>query len=255
MKNGVVLRSLRNITHDEIQLKTGQMGLGLPRAVRPMRSRPPDGWLAANRVNWDQRVPVHLGSRDYDLTPLRSGSGKLFPIEEAELGPVKGHSLLHLQCHFGRDTLALAQRGAAVVGVDFSQPAIEWARLLAGELALANQARFHVCDIYDAPQEVPGGGSFDIVYSTWRTIGWLPDIKAWARVVAHFLAPGGRFYFADGHPTALVLDDEAAEADGRPGWYLPYFFDGTHVDDNTIDGSINGWMEPSMDGCTRSPMF
>lgn len=181
-----------------------------------------DDWRALNRANWDERVAVHLGSADYDLVPLRAGRGRLGAIEEAEVGAVAGLRVLHLQCHFGRDSLTLASRGADVTGLDFSAPAVEAARALAAELGLA--ARFVWADLYDAPAAIPEPASFDLVFTTWGTICWLPDVTRWARVVAHFLRPGGALYFADAHPAAYVFDDAAGtDARGRPGWFVPYF--------------------------------
>ena len=181
-------------------------------------------WRAANRANWDERVAVHLGARGYDLRALRAGRGRLNPIEESELGSVTGLRILHLQCHFGADSLTLAQRGAAeVVGLDFSPAAINAARALALELGLAERAHFVEADLYDARRAIPDPHSFDLVYVTWGTIIWLPDIATWARIVAHFLKPGGSFYFAEGHPAALVLDDEKRQADGLPAFTAPYF--------------------------------
>jgi len=190
-----------------------------------------EDWRRLNRANWDERVPIHLGPRGYDLSDLRAGQGRLNAIEEAELGPVAGLRVLHLQCHFGRDSLILAQRGAAhVTGLDFSAPAIAAARSLAGELGLADRARFVEADIYDARTAIPEPASFDLVYVSWGTIIWLPDIAEWARIVAHFLKPGGGFYFAEVHPAALVLDDRVPGRtpgpDGMPGWFAPYFHQG-----------------------------
>jgi SAM-dependent methyltransferase len=179
-------------------------------------------WRALNRANWDERVAVHLGPRGYDLARLRAGKGRLHPIEEAELPPLAGRRVLHLQCHFGADTLTLAQRGAVVVGLDFSAAAIAAARALAQELKLADRARFVEADLYAAPAAIDAQGGFDLVFVTWGAIGWLPDIAAWAGIVAHFLKPGGRLYLAEGHPAALVLDDAAAGPDGRPGFLVPY---------------------------------
>ena len=177
-------------------------------------------WQAANRANWDERVPIHLASPDYDLAPLRAGRGALHAIEAGELGPVAGLRVLHLQCHFGRDSLILAQMGAEVVGLDFSEPAVATARALAAELGLA--ARFVCASVYDAPDIIAEAGSFDLVYVTWGALCWLPDVSAWARVVAGFLRPGGRLYLAEGHPAAYVFDDTGA-SQGKPGWYAPYF--------------------------------
>jgi SAM-dependent methyltransferase len=130
--------------------------------------------------------------------------------------------VLHLQCHFGADTLRLAQRGASVVGLDFSPVAIEAARTLAGELGLERAARFVLADLYDAPSAVPEPASFDLVFVTWGATCWLPDIRRWAAIVGSFLKPGGRLYYADAHPTACVFDDDARLADGRPGYFVPY---------------------------------
>jgi SAM-dependent methyltransferase len=180
-------------------------------------------WRTINRLNWDERVPLHLKADSYDLTPLREGRGRLHPIEEAELGPVAGRRILHLQCHFGRDSLTLAQQGAEVVGLDFSGPAIQTARELAAELGLAGRARFVQADVYDTPTAVSEPGSFDIVFVTWGALCWLPDVRSWATIVARFLKPGGFLYLAEGHPAALVFDDEAAGPDGAPGRFMPYF--------------------------------
>ena len=185
----------------------------------------PDDWRAANRATWDERVGIHLDAAAYDLGPLRAGRAVLHPIEEAEMGDVAGLRIAHLQCHFGRDSLILAQKGAEVVGLDFSGVAIATARRLADELGLADRARFVEADLYDAPDAFAGEPPFDRVFVTWGAIGWLPDLDGWARIVAGLLAPGGALYLAEGHPFALVFDTEAGAPDGagRPGWYVPYF--------------------------------
>ncbi|HEU0156176.1 MAG TPA: class I SAM-dependent methyltransferase [Stellaceae bacterium] len=178
-------------------------------------------WRTANRANWDERVEIHLAA--CNLAPLRAGNGRLNAIEEAELGPVAGLRVLHPQCHFGVDSLILAQRGASIVGLDFSAPAIAVARRLAAELGLDARARFVEADLYEAPATIPERASFDLAYVTWGAITWLPDIRRWAGIVADFLKPGGALYLAEAHPAALVLDDRAPSAGGMPGYYAPYF--------------------------------
>ena len=180
-------------------------------------------WRATNRAHWGEKVALHLGPRGYNLTSLRAGHGRFNAIEEAELWPVAGSRILHLQCHFGSDSLKLAQRGASVVGLDFSAPAIEAARQLAAELGLADRARFVHADLYDAPAAIPERAAFDVVFVTWGAISWLPDIYRWAQIVCHFLKPGGSLYLAEAHPAAMVFDDAAMLPDGRPGYFAPYF--------------------------------
>ena len=189
-------------------------------------------WLERNRARWDELVPLHVASPMYDRTALREGRGRFMtPMEESELVAYApegwaGARVLHLQCHFGQDTLVFAQRGAEVVGLDFSMPAVEEARALASELGLADRARFVHANLYDARHRLPEPGSFDVVYSTWGTIGWLPDVAEWARIIAWFLKPGGRLYFADGHPAAWAHDDPARGGDGLPELRHEYFSDG-----------------------------
>jgi len=198
---------------------------------------PPDDWRRANRATWDERVGLHLAAEAYDMTALRKGHARLHPIEQGEIGDVSGLRIAHLQCHFGRDSLTLAQQGADVTGLDFSPAAISAARALADELGLAERARFVEADLYDAPEALAAHGPFDLVFVTWGAIGWLPDIAAWARVVAALLRPGGRLYLAEGHPLAMVFDteDAGADAEGRPNWFVPYMGFGMMKDDAPND--------------------
>ena len=99
--------------------------------------------------------------------------------------------------------MKLLQHGAAaVVGLDFSGPAIKAARALAAELGFADRARFVEADLYDAVAAIPDAGTFDVAYVTWGAICWLPDISRWCEIVAKMLRPGGSLYLADGHPAA-----------------------------------------------------
>jgi 2-polyprenyl-3-methyl-5-hydroxy-6-metoxy-1,4-benzoquinol methylase len=166
-------------------------------------------FCTANRRNWDERVAIHRRDTTgfYAVERFLAGEKRLHAIESGELGEVSRKRLIHLQCHFGLDTLILAREGAIATGLDFSAGAIAEARRLATEIGVA--ADFVCADVYDARQAVEG--EFDIVFTTWGTICWLPDIVGWADTIASLLAPGGVFYFADAHPAMLILE----EHDGR----------------------------------------
>lgn len=192
-------------------------------------------WRTLNRARWDEAVGIHLDPGGYDLADLRAGRGRMNAIEEAELGSVDGLRVLHLQCHFGRDSFILAQRGAEVVGLDFSAPAIAAARGLARALGLDGRARFVQSDLYDARAAIPEPAGFDLVYVTWGALNWLPDVAEWARIVAFFLKPGGALYLAERHPAAFVFDDTARQPGGLPGYFAPYFKAGAVVVDNPRD--------------------
>jgi SAM-dependent methyltransferase len=164
-------------------------------------------WLAANRASWVERVPIHVRSAFYGVDQFLAGGDPLRgrPFEPAEMGDVAGRSLVHLQCHFGLDTLAWARRGADVTGLDFSAPAIEQARALATAAGL--EAEFVQSDVY-AARSALGRRTFDIVYTGRGALVWLPDIRRWADVVASLLKPGGFLYLSEFHPLAEILGDD-----------------------------------------------
>jgi SAM-dependent methyltransferase len=159
-------------------------------------------YAKTNLKNWECRVPIHL--RSYPLEKFKKGWDPLFPIEAKEIGDISGLDVLHLQCHIGMDSLGLVRRGANVTGLDFSPSAVAAAQDLAEETGL--EATFVEGDIYDTPKLIKR--KFDLVYTTWGTITWLPDIKKWSAVVAAMLKPGGSLYLADGHPAMLVMEEE-----------------------------------------------
>lgn len=155
-----------------------------------------DQYFEMNRIGWDQRAAVHFTSKFYDVDAFLGGATSLREIELEEVGDVSGQRLLHLQCHFGLDTLSWARKGAVCTGVDISPVAIEKADELAARTGLP--ARFVCSDVYSFaadPEE-----KFDVVFTSYGALCWLPDLLRWAEVVASHLAAGGRFYIAEFHP-------------------------------------------------------
>jgi SAM-dependent methyltransferase len=211
----------------------------------------------ANRRLWDEWTGVHERSAFYDLESFKSGREKRHPFEAApgvrvrtyeveEIGEVGGKDLLHLQCHFGIDTLSWARLGANVTGIDFSAQAVELARGLAAELGL--DARFVVSSVQDLEANLDG--EFDIVYTSRGAIWWLADLEGWARTVEQFLRPGGVFYITEFHPIMQTLDDASGLREPRVKY--PYFpraepqsfpVSGSYADhDATIEADIEyGW--------------
>lgn len=163
-----------------------------------------DSYLQANKSLWNKRTPVHAKSDFYDLASFRQGNTSLNAIELQELGNVEGKTLLHLQCHFGQDTLSWAREGAIVTGVDFSEESIMLAQSLATDLKL--EARFICCNVYDTRQYVQE--QFDVVFTSYGVLGWLPDLDKWAEVVAQSLKPGGTFYMIEFHPVIWMFDPD-----------------------------------------------
>jgi SAM-dependent methyltransferase len=187
-----------------------------------MAAQPPvdrETALRENRALWDEWTRIHETSAFYDLEGFKRGGIRLSPYELDEIGPVDGLDLLHLQCHFGIDTLSWARLGARVTGADFSPAAVALARRVADEIGHP-EARFIETDLYDLRANLDG--EFDLVYTSKGVLGWLPDIRGWARVVAHFVRPGGRFYIADIHPIAQAFENEGV-APGELRLTYPYW--------------------------------
>jgi SAM-dependent methyltransferase len=159
--------------------------------------------MASNRALWNEWTAIHERSEFYDLESFKAGGVRLRDYEIEEVGDIRGRSLLHLQCHFGIDTLSWARLGAEATGVDYSERAVTLARSLAEELGL--DARFVLANVYDLPEVLDD--RFDVVYTSRGVTGWLPDLNRWAKVITHFLRPGGIFYITEVHPVALAMSD------------------------------------------------
>ncbi len=170
-----------------------------------------------DRDNWNRLAPLHAGSEFYDVAGFKAGRLSLQALEREEVGDVAGKSLLHLQCHFGMDTLSWARLGARVTGVDYAENAIALARELSRETGVPGE--FVCCSVYDLPHYL--SGEFDIVFTSYGVLCWLPDLSRWGRIIAHFLEPGGFFYIAEGHPFVNIFYNEPDATELRIAY--PYF--------------------------------
>jgi 2-polyprenyl-3-methyl-5-hydroxy-6-metoxy-1,4-benzoquinol methylase len=190
-----------------------------------------DAYLETNRRHWDELVPIHLQSAYYDLEAFKAGKSSLHAIEIEELGEVAGKTMLHLQCHFGIDSLSWARRGAKVTGADFSPEAISAARRLAAQTGI--EAQFVESEVYSLPETLDA--QFDIVFTSYGVLSWLPDLNGWASLVAHFLVPGGTFYIAELHPIGGMFDTSADELRANQPYFsrgepLRFDDDGSYAD-------------------------
>ncbi len=162
-----------------------------------------NNYIEINRESWNNRVETHLKSKFYDLDNFIKGKTSLNSIELDLLGDVHGKSILHLQCHFGQDTISLSRLGAEVTGVDLSDRAIESAKKLTAETN--SKTNFICCDIYDLPNHLDK--QFDVIFTSYGTIGWLPDLDKWAKIISQFLKANGKFVFVEFHPVVWMFDD------------------------------------------------
>lgn len=165
---------------------------------------PEENYLSINKAGWNNKVATHIQSDFYNQAAFLKGKNSLQSIELNLLGDLTGKKVLHLQCHFGQDTISLSRLGAAATGVDFSDEAIHQAKILAQECK--TNTKFICCNIYDLPQHLDE--QFDIVFTSYGTIGWLPDLDKWAAVIAQFLKPNGKFVFVEFHPVVWMFDDD-----------------------------------------------
>jgi len=163
-----------------------------------------EDYLDINREGWNARTELHFNSEFYDNKSFLEGRNSLNSIEMDLLGDVSGKKILHLQCHFGQDTISLSRMGAKCTGVDLSDKAIEKARELAAETG--EDVHFICSDVYGLDKVLDE--YFDIVFTSYGTIGWLPDMDRWAAIIDRFLKPGGTFVFAEFHPAVWMFNND-----------------------------------------------
>jgi len=163
-------------------------------------------FLSLNKKAWDNKVPYHIASSFYGNVEFIKGKSSLKHVEIELLNrlQVNGKKVLHLQCHFGQDSISLARMRGVVTAVDFSKMAIEKARELAEECAVkVNFIEENVLTFNPF-----GDALFDVVFTSYGTIGWFPDLKSWAAVVSRSMKTGGTFVMVDFHPFVWTFDDE-----------------------------------------------
>jgi 2-polyprenyl-3-methyl-5-hydroxy-6-metoxy-1,4-benzoquinol methylase len=192
-----------------------------------------DKYFKTNKATWNDKVIVHAESDMYDLEVFKNGKSSLMPYELDALDDVKGKSLLHLQCHFGQDTLSWSRMGAKCTGVDLSDEGIKLAQALNNELKL--DANFVCCNVLDTSDYIKE--TFDIVFTSYGVIGWLPDLKPWGKMIAERLKNGGVFYMVEFHPMVWMFD----YLEGKPIMKYGYMqddviyeeYDGTYANENS----------------------
>lgn len=190
-------------------------------------------FFETNKATWNTKVKVHAKSDMYDIEAFKNGKSSLMPYELEALGDVKEKSLLHLQCHFGQDTLSWSRLGAKCTGVDLSDEGIKLAKQLNTELNL--DAEFVCCNVLDTSDYVKD--TFDIVFTSYGVIGWLPGLKPWGQMIAERLKQGGTFFMAEFHPIVWMFD----YLEGKPVMKYGYMqddviyeeYEGTYANENS----------------------
>jgi 2-polyprenyl-3-methyl-5-hydroxy-6-metoxy-1,4-benzoquinol methylase len=190
-------------------------------------------YFAINKSTWNSKVKVHAESELYNMKAFKNGKTSLMPYEIKALGDVNGKSLLHLQCHFGQDTLSWSRLGASCTGVDLSDEGIKLAQQLNKELGL--NANFVCCNVLDTSQYIKE--TFDVVFTSYGVIGWLPDLKPWGQMIAERLKTGGVFYMAEFHPIVWMFDYLAEKPLMRYGYMqedvIYEEYNGTYADESS----------------------
>lgn len=161
-----------------------------------------DKYLDINRSLWNEKTKHHITSDFYNMNGFLKGQTSLKGPELALLGDVSDKSIIHLQCHFGQDSLSLARMGASVTGTDIAEDAIAYANKLNEQLGL--NANFICADTYSVSTVITQ--QFDIVFASYGVIGWLPDMQQWANVVSQLLKPNGKLVFVEFHPVIWMYD-------------------------------------------------
>lgn len=196
-------------------------------------------YLEVNRQVWDNRVEVHLNSEMYDMEAFMNGKSSVPILDLQLLGDIRGKTILHLQCHFGMDTISLARLGAKIVGVDFSQTAILTAKEL--NKTLNQEVDFFCCDIYNISNVITQ--KFDIVYTSYGVINWLPDLQRWGKLISQLLIPNGKFIMVEFHPILWMFNETFDKIDYPYSRSTPYKqYEKTYTENgNQIIGETITW--------------
>ncbi len=178
-------------------------------------------FFEVNKARWNELVAHHVKSDFYDLHGFLNGKNTLTNIETKEIGNLlHGKLVLHLQCHFGLDTFSLERFGASnVIGIDFSEKAIEFALQIKKQIK--SNADFICANIYDLPQILSARDQFDIVFTSYGVLCWLPDLKEWAKIISLFLKKHGFFYIVEDHPFATIFENDPNSPELKVQY--PYF--------------------------------
>ena len=162
-----------------------------------------DRYIKINKKAWNKKTPVHIKSNFYKNDQFIKVKNSLNAIEINAIGNVNEKSLLHLQCHFGQDSISLARMGAKVTGVDFSEIAIREAIKLSKKINIP--VKFLKSNVLDLNLNK----EFDIVFSSYGAIGWLPDLNIWAKNIATHLRKDGLFLLTEFHPFFEFIKDSS----------------------------------------------
>lgn len=157
--------------------------------------------IKTNQKAWDTKTPIHINSDFYNNEAFKKGESSLKSFELEAIGDIKGKSILHLQCHFGQDSMSLARMGAHVTAVDFSAVAIKEAK------AISKEINMPVNFIESSVLELELNKKFDIIFSSYGAIGWLPDLNKWGDTISRHLKKGGTFLLTEFHPFIDLLDE------------------------------------------------
>jgi SAM-dependent methyltransferase len=190
-------------------------------------------YFQINKATWNEKVREHSKSDMYDLKAFKKGRSSLMHYELEALKNVEGKSLLHLQCHFGQDTLSWSRLGAKCVGIDISDEGIALAKRLNDDLKL--DATFVCCNVLDTSEFIKN--TFDIVFTSYGVIGWLPDLKPWGQLIADRLKKGGVFYMVEFHPIVWMFDYLDGKYIMKYGYHQEEViyeeYEGTYADDSS----------------------
>lgn len=199
-----------------------------------------EDFLDHNKNIWEYFSSLNIKSKYYNVDKFINGNLPLDRIQLAALGDLNNKYLLHLQCNIGLETLSLARLGAKVIGIDASNLAINFANSLKEEIGLT-QAKFICYDLYS--EVYKNFSKFDIIYSSYGSICWLPDLKNWAESIASNLSEGGFFVMVDFHPILIykrfLLNRRSYTYFNRPELPLKIIRKGNYADQNQLKETIS----------------
>lgn len=165
-----------------------------------------DDPAAANERWWDRHAREYLNDHGAILGDAEFiwGPEGLHEADVELLGrDLSGRDVLEIGCGAAQCSRYLALRGVNVTAADFSHEMLKNAERLSTEAS--TQFPLVRADARSLPFEA---GSFDVVFTSFGVLPFVPNLTDVHREVARVLRPGGAWVYSAMHPVRWMFPDD-----------------------------------------------
>lgn len=150
-------------------------------------------WWEENSKGYQKEANIPVG--------IHYGPGAPFEDELKFLGNIHGKKILEIGCGGAQCGIAMAKKGAKVIGIDISEEQLKFAKRLAEKNKV--KIKFFRGDVKKLPQI--RSNSQDVVFSAWALF-YVDDLKSCFKEVHRILRNRGLFILALPNPYYSIID-------------------------------------------------